>query len=472
MVFTHIARPYVLPSLADVKEASYWLDDVDHPTDKPRVIGEVTADVLVIGGGFTGLWSAIEVKTTHPHLDVVIVEGDAIAHGASGRNGGFVAASLTHGFANGLDWWPNELARLTQLGRDNLNDIESFIATHGIDCDWQRVGEINVATEDYQVESLASYVDRAAPFGEEFQWLDADHLRSRIQSPTYLGGLYDPDGVAICDPARLAWGLRDVALSMGVRIFEHSQVDHLEDRGARVVAHCALGTVTAGRVVLGTNAYPPLLRRLSYLVVPVYDSVLVTQPLSAQQRDEIGWRGNEGISDSGNQFHYYRPTVDGRILWGGFDATYHFRSGFGPQYEQTTGSWAKLADHFFTTFPQLEGLRFEYAWSGAIDTCTRFSMFWGTAMRGKVSYVAGYTGLGVAATRFGAQVAVDKLLGRHSDRLGLRMVNTTPLPFPPEPLRSATIQATRWSMDRADRNGGRRNLWLRLLDRLGMGFDS
>lgn len=472
MVFTHIARPYVLPSLADVKETSYWLDDVDHPTDKPRVVGALTADVVVIGGGFTGLWSAIEVKTTHPSLDVVIVEGSAIAHGASGRNGGFVASSLTHGFANGLDWWPTELARLTQLGRENLDQIEQFVARHSIDCDWQRVGEIDVATEEYQVENLAAYVERAQPYGEEFQWLDAAQVRGRVDSPTYLGGLFDPDGVAICDPARLAWGLRDVALSMGVRIYEHSTVEWLEDAGKSVVAHCPLGTVTAPRVVLGTNAYPPLLRRLKYLVVPVYDSVLVTEPLTTQQRADIGWSGNEGISDSGNQFHYYRPTVDGRILWGGFDATYHYGSGFGPQYEQTPSSWAKLADHFFTTFPQTEGLRFEYAWSGAIDTCTRFSMFWGQAMRGKVAYVAGYTGLGVAATRFGAQVAVDKLLGRDTDRLSLSMVNTTPLPFPPEPLRSATIQTTRWSMDRADRNNGRRNLWLRLLDRFGMGFDS
>jgi glycine/D-amino acid oxidase-like deaminating enzyme len=259
---------------------------------------------------------------------------------------------------------------------------------------------------------------------------------------------------------------------MGVRIYEHSMVEWLEDAGAAVVAHCELGTVTAPKVVLGTNAYPPLLKRLKYLVVPVYDSVLVTEPLSSEQRSDIGWHGNEGISDSGNQFHYYRPTVDGRILWGGFDATYHYGSGFGPQYERTTGSWAKLADHFFTTFPQLAGLRFEYAWSGAIDTCTRFSMFWGTAMRGKVTYVAGYTGLGVAATRFGAQVAVDKLLDRETDRRGLKMANTTPMPFPPEPLRSATINATRWSMDRADRNHGRRNLWLRTLDRMGMGFDS
>ena len=472
MAFSHSARPHVLPSLANVKEIPYWLDDIDHPTDNPRVVGDLRADLLIIGGGFTGLWAAIEAKTTHPELDVVIVEGDAIAHGASGRNGGFVAASLTHGFANGMEWWPDDMHKLVDLGHRNLDEMEQFVSSHKIDCDWQRVGEIDVATEDYQVEDLKSSVNAAAPYGEELIWLDEQQTRSRLNSPTYKGGLFDPDSVAICDPARLAWGLRDAALEMGVRIYEHSKVEWMEDSTKYVTAHCSLGTVVAPKVVLATNAYPPLLKRLKYFVVPVYDSVLVTEPLSTQQRADIGWSGNEGISDSGNQFHYYRPTVDGRILWGGFDATYHFRSGFGPQHEHSMKSWPKLADHFFTTFPQLEGLQFEYAWSGAIDTCTRFSAFWGMAMGGKLAYVQGYTGLGVGASRFGAQVCIDKLLGRTTDRLGLEMVNTMPVPFPPEPIRSAGINFTRWSLDRADQNKGKRNLWLRTLDRVGMGFDS
>ncbi len=472
MVFTHVARPHVLPSLADVKEVSYWLDDVDAPTDNPRVVGALKADLLIVGGGFTGLWAAIDARTNHPELDVVLVEGDAIAHGASGRNGGFVAASLTHGFANGLDRWPDDIHLLVKLGQQNLNEMEAFVAEHNIDCDWQRVGEMDVATEDYQIESLQEYVDIARPYGEELSWLTQEQTRARLNSPTYKGALLDPDSVAICDPARLAWGLRDVALSLGVRIFEHSKVEWIDDNDKTVTAHTALGSVTAPRVLLATNAYPPLLRRLKYLIVPVYDSVLVTQPLNAEQKSDIGWSGSEGISDSGNQFHYYRPTVDGRILWGGFDATYHYRSGFGPQHEHSMKSWPKLADHFFTTFPQLEGLKFEYAWSGAIDTCTRFSAFWGSAMDDKLVYVAGYTGLGVGASRFGAQVSLDKLLNRDTERSRLEMVNTLPKPFPPEPFRAAGINFTRWSLNRADNNGGKRNLWLRTLDRVGMGFDS
>ena len=133
---------------------------------------------------------------------------------------------------------------------------------------------------------------------------------------------------------------------------------------------------------------------------------------------------------------------------------------------------SKLAGHFFNTFPQLEGLQFSHAWGGAIDTCARFCVFWGTALAGRVAYAAGYTGLGVASTRFGAEVLLDLLSGQPTERTALRFVRTRPRPFPPEPLRYAGIQLTRWSLDQADRHNGRRNLWLRTLDRLGLGYDS
>jgi glycine/D-amino acid oxidase-like deaminating enzyme len=472
MSFSDEANPNVLPALADVLEESYWMDDEDWPDEKSRLVGENSADLLIVGGGFTGLWAAIEAKESNPNLDVALVEGKWIAHGASGRNGGFVAASLTHGFSNGLNRWPDELAQLTKLGQENLDAIEKFVRTEGIDCDWRRVGEIDVATEEYQVEELIEFGQLAKEYGEEFTWLNQTEVKAKLNSPTYLGGLYNPDGVALVDPARLAWGLRDSALKRGVRIYENTMVNELEDKKHKVRAVTDLGAISAPKVLLATNAFPPLIRRLKYLMVPVYDSVLVTEPLNQEQRASIGWDEYQGISDSGNQFHYYRPTEDGSILWGGYDATYNWRSGFGADYERTVDSWVKIGNHFFETFPQLEGIKFSHAWSGAIDTSTRFSAFWGQTMGKKLAYVAGYTGLGVGASRFGAQVAIDLLFDRDSDRRKLTMVNSKPIPFPPEPFRSAGINFTRWSLDKADRNQGKRNLWLRGLDRIGMGFDS
>jgi glycine/D-amino acid oxidase-like deaminating enzyme len=207
-------------------------------------------------------------------------------------------------------------------------------------------------------------------------------------------------------------------------------------------------------------------------VVPVYDYVLMTEPLSAAQLASLGWKDRRGAADLGNQFHYFRLTRDNRILWGGYDAVYYNGGRIRDEQDWRPATFAKLATHFFATFPQLEGVSFTHAWGGVIDTCSRFCAFFGTARRGKLAYAAGYTGLGVGATRFGAQVMLDLLEKVDTERTRLALVRSKPVPFPPEPLRSAVIQMTRSSLARADRNEGRRDLWLRLLDRLGLGFDS
>ena len=297
-------------------------------------------------------------------------------------------------------------------------------------------------------------------------------MRAEVDSPTYLAGLLDPAGTAMVEPARLAWGLRRACLDLGVRIHEQTLATGIVDDGRSFEVSTATGLVRADRVALATNGFPPLLRRLRLMTVPVYDHVLATEPLSRGQLDAIGWRGRQGVGDSSNLFHYYRLTRDNRIVWGGYDAVYHFGSRIAPSLEQNERTHALLAEHFFETFPQLAGLSFSHRWGGVIDTCTRFAAFFGTAYAGRLAYAMGYTGLGVAATRFGADVMLDLLDGEETERTRLRMVRERPLPFPPEPARSIGINLTRWSLERADRNAGRRNLWLRALDRVGLGFDS
>ena len=234
----------------------------------------------------------------------------------------------------------------------------------------------------------------------------------------------------------------------------------------------ARGSVRSDRVALATNVFPALLRRARLFTVPIYDYVLMTEPLSAAQQDAVGWRNRQGLADMANQFHYIRPTADNRILFGGYDAIYHYGRQVREAYEDRPASYRRLAEHFFAMFPQLEGLRFTHRWAGAIDTCTRFCAFYGLARRGRVAYTAGFTGLGVGATRFAADVLLDLLGGEQTARTRLEMVRRKPIPFPPEPIASAGIQFARWSLDRADHQEGRRNLLMRALDRLGLGFDS
>jgi len=274
------------------------------------------------------------------------------------------------------------------------------------------------------------------------------------------------------NPAQLAWGLKKACLDLGVQMYENSPVTKLEEEGNYVIAHTPNGSIRANRAALATNAFPPLLKRLSYYVVPVYDYALMTEPLTSEQRESIGWHGREGLSDTSRQFHYFRTTADGRILWGGYDAVYYWNNGFGEHLETSQEMFGRLAEHFFQAFPQLEGLRFSHAWGGAIDTCSRFAPFWGAVHYGKTAYSMGFTGLGVGATRFGAKVMLDLLDNRQTERTQLEFVRTKPLPFPPEPFRSIGIHLTRWSMEHVDRNGGHENLWLKAMDWLGLGFDS
>ncbi|MCE9646085.1 MAG: FAD-binding oxidoreductase [Chloroflexi bacterium] len=471
MIFSNTPQAGTLKSLADVKLTPFWLDDPDRPEHAPALNEQAQSDLLVIGAGFTGLWTALLARQADPDRDVVLLEAGSAAIGASGRNGGFMDASLTHSFQNGFNRWPAEMPKLIELGRQNLDGIEETIKRFNIDCDFIRSGEINVANEPYQVEELRQDAQVSAQHGMRVQFLDQEQIRARVNSPSYLAAVHDAD-VAMVNPARLAWGLRRACLELGVRLFEDTQVTGLEQKRGTILAKTQQGQVEAKKVALATNAFPPLLNRLSLYVVPVYDYVLMTEPLSKAQREAIGWKGREGVSDIGNQFHYYRTTADGRILWGGYDAIYYRNNEVAPHLENRPESFARLAEHFFQTFPQLTGLRFSHAWGGVIDTCSRYTAFWGRACRGKAAYSLGYTGLGVGASRFGAQVMLDLLGDQKTERTELQMVKSRPFPFPPEPFRSPIVNFTRWSLNRADANAGRRNLWLKLLDFLGLGFDS
>jgi len=464
-------------SLADTAHRVFWLDDLadEAKGTRTRLNGTVVADLAVVGGGYTGLWTAVLAKRANPDLHVVLLEAKRIGWAASGRNGGFCEASLTHGRENGLSRWPDEIDELDRLGLANLDAIEASEAEFGMDFEFERNGALDVAIEPHQVEWLHEAAADAASRGDDtVKLLDEHQVREEVDSPTYLGAIWNTRTSAILHPAKLAAELARVAEEAGVEIFEHSPVTRLDTPGSTGAVRLVTehGRIDATRAVLATNVFPSLLKRNRLMTVPVYDYVLMTEPLSDEQRASIGWANRQGIGDMANQFHYSRMTRDGRILYGGYDAIYHFGGRVRDTYEDRPESYEKLASHFFTTYPQLEGLRFTHRWAGAIDTSTQFTAFTGLAREGRVAYASGFTGLGVASTRFMAETMLDLLAGRDTERTRLKMVRTRPLPFPPEPAASLGINATRWSLDRADHDGGRRNMLLKTLDALGLGFDS
>lgn len=462
----NVPQPAVVArSLEGAVHRPFWIDDLGpEVTRYPQLEGDASAALVIVGGGYTGLWTALRAKEREPERSVILLEGERIGWAASGRNGGFCEASLTHGYENGKSRWPQEIETLERLGLENLERMQEAIERYGMDCEWERTGELNVAVEPHQLEWLAEESGGHV--------LDREATQAEVNSPTFLGSVWLKDSVAMVHPYKLATELARVATELGVTIHEGTRVRELVDVDGGVDVVTDRGTVSAGRVVLGTNVFPSLLKRNALMTVPVYDYALMTEPLSQEQLEAIGWTNRQGIGDMANQFHYYRITQDNRILFGGYDALYFWGRRVDEGHEYQPETWERLASHFFTTFPQLEGLKFTHKWAGPIDSSTQFCAFFGTARKDRVAYAAGFTGLGVGATAFAADVLLDLLSGADTERTRVEMVRKRPLPFPPEPFASVGINLTRWSMDRADHNEGKRNFILKALDAVGLGFDS
>ena len=443
---------------------------------------------MIVGGGLTGVWAALLAVEADPGRSVVLVEAGTLGWAASGRNGGFCSASLTHGLANGLARWPDELGLLQRLGAQNLDEIEQTVARHGIDCDLVRAGEVTMAVAPWQLDGLREDHEALTALGEPSELLDAGQARAVAGSPLYLGGLRDPRGTAVLDPARLLWGLADAAERLGVRIVEGTRVRAVRrdratgdvrldvedgsEKAAGAGGGAGRGRLRARRVLLATNAFAS--PRCAGPGRSSSRSGTTSWPPSRSPRSSRNrWAGtvSRGCPTPATGSTTAAPPTGGSSGAGTTRSTTSAptcppaasgaRRPSGPSPSTSCRPSRKL-----------EGVRFSHRWAGAIDTSTRFTAFWQRALGGAVVGVAGYTGLGVGASRFGARVALDLLDGRHTERTGLQMVRRRPMPFPPEPARWAGITMTRRSIARADEQAGRRDLWLRTLDRLGLGFDS
>lgn len=458
----------VRAALDGARPVPFWLDRAERPAARAALASTIDTDLVVVGGGYTGLWTALIAKERNPQRRVVLLEAKRIGWAASGRNGGFAEASLTHGPENGELHFARELDVIERLAVENFTAFRDTLARYDIDAEWEETGMLSVATEPHQVEWLADMArDHGVPL------LEGERLRQVGDSPLYRAGVLAHEGHAYVHPAKLAWGLAAAAERLGVEIYENTRGVRLRTpRGGMASIETPGGAVRAEQIALATNAFRSLLPAIRLFTVPIYDYVLMTEPLSDAQLDAIGWNGRHGITDSSREFHYYRKSADNRILFGGYDAVYHRGRKVRASHDQRPETFERLADHFLLTFPQLTGVRFTHTWGGAIDMSTQLVAFHGTARGGRVSYSAGYTGLGVVATRFGAEVMLDLLEGQDTERTGLKMSRRLPIPIPPEPFAYPLIQMMRRAVAKSDRNGGKDGFLLKLAGLFGVGFDS
>lgn len=453
-------------SLADVTMSPFWLDRPDAPEALPPLTAHRKADLLIVGGGFTGLWGAIQAKQAQPDLDVVLIEKGTVANGASGRPGGVVSTSVMHGLSNAVRVFPNDIAELERLGKENMHGFMQTLSDHGIDCHAEWGGELTVAVDADHIDALHREHELHLQYGHQAVFLDQDAVQAQIGSPRYKAGIWSKDISGTVHPALLAWGLKRTALSLGVEIFEGTELLALDEAGAKIEVKTPFGSVTAPKVLLATNAFASGHRGIRRRVVAIRDRVLATEPLCEQQMASIGWNNRQGVYDTRTQMNYMRLTKDNRIIFGG-RLGYAFAGTTSPGVDSDVQTYEPLADAFFDTFPQLQGLRFTHAWSGPIDLSTRMAVHFQRYHSGKVVYAGGYSGFGVSASRFGARIALDILDGSKTSESRLDFATQLPNVVPPEPFRWLGAQVTMYALDTADRKGGWRKPWLRLVSAMG-----
>jgi len=464
-----------LEALKDSKHCPLWHDLAERPEELPSLSKNEECELLIVGGGFTGLWAALQAKERAPEANIILIEQTFIGDGASGRNGGFINSSLAHGETNTEYQFPGEAEKLYNLGQQNMTELLASLEKYGIDADYEAVGETEVATNQGAVDALRKDFEEEVAEGDDVVWFDQAEMQAQVNSPTYLAGLWRKgDQNGIVNPIKICWGLKRVLLELGVRIFENTSLDDVKPLNkTQMQAYIGSHTIIADKVLMATNGFTSCLSKIRQSVIPVWDYQIATEPLTNEQLEAIGWhKTRHALGNHANMFHYYRMTKDNRITWGGGGAVrYYYGSNTDKkQCADIPERFEQLSKEFFETFPQLSGIKFSHRWSGIIATSSRFCMVPGTAFDGRVAWAVGYTGLGVGATRFGARIGIELLGYQPSDILKMKFVTKWTLPWVPEPFRWIGVRLTQKALVKADQNNGKRGLWLKLLDTFNLGF--
>jgi putative aminophosphonate oxidoreductase len=412
-----------------------WLEEAlaHEDLDERTLDGPVRADVCIVGGGYTGLWTAIRIKELEPAADVVIVEADICGGGPSGRNGGFA-----------LSWWPKietliervgeeEALRLARVAEAAVSELEDFCAREGIDAHFHRGGWLWTATSAAQVGGWNGAVQTAARLGAEpFRVVGAEELRERTGSPVHLSGLLDAQAATI-HAGFLARGLRRAALARGVRIYERSPMLELDRERGHV--RTPSGSIEAEAVVLALNAWALQIPELRRAIVAVSSDMIATAPMP-EKLAESGWAGGECVSNSRLMVHYYRTTRDGRIAFGRGGGRLAFGARVNANFDFNGRQTRELKEELPQLVPAAAGVQITHAWGGPIDRSRDgLPIFGRLPAHRRVVYATGFSGNGVAPSLTAAKILASSALGRDDEWSGSALNLGIPARFPPEPVR-------------------------------------
>ena len=431
---------------------SYWHETVSMEPGVP-LEGSTTCDVVIVGGGFSGLSTACELKRARPDLDVVVLEREVVGHGASGRNGGFAMPLLGWDLTYAVDKLGEQTARdAYALMYDAVAELKRTVAEEKIACDLEATGYLLLSTSKARTERVREEVALGRRLGFDLEWLEGDALSGHVKSDAFRGGLFDPHP-AILNPAKLVRGLLDVAKKLGVRVYERTPVTSMGD-GDTVRVATSSGSVSAKAAVLAVNGYGAALGFMSTRILPIHTYIVLTEPLSEAQIEAIGWTKRTSLETARNFIHYFRLTADNRILFGGEDAKLFWGGRYRDVDEAT---FSRLEATLAELFPALEGVEITHRWGGALGVT--FDMFPSMGVRGardNVFYATGYSGHGVALANYAGKILAPRIL----DRLGLPAPRDRPTPFfygrKPRSMLGPLVrflgtQVYRWGMQAQDR---------------------
>lgn len=420
---------------------SYWTASLAPDEPQPALQTDTKADVVIVGAGFTGLMTAIELKRAEPALDVVVCEYGMAGHGASSRNGSFGMTVVGLGLSLMAKLRGKQFMRDAHKYMERAVDtLSDFIDREHIDCDVRRPGFLRVATTQAQLHRLDKDYKLLESMGfSGFEQLDAEAVRGRVNSERYLGGLLE-QRLVLVQPAKLVREEKRLALRAGVRLYENTPVLGVEP-GTRFRLRTPRAVLEADRLVFATNAYSHLFGQIKSLQTPAFTYMMATAPLTDAQLETIGWQKGEGIEDARNLIHYYRMTDNRRLVIGGGPVGLSY--GNDMWADSNDKAWRHLAEHVEWLFPSLAPVRITHRWGGPFSVTTELTPAIGRIGDGRAFYSLGCVGHGVSASHLNAQVLRDMVLQRQSDLLDSPFVNRRVIPWPPEPIRSAMTRTMR-----------------------------
>jgi len=433
--------------MADYRTKSFWLSTAPYEPSPP-LAGDVSVDVAVVGGGFTGLSAALHLREAES-LDVAVLESEVVGFGASGRNAGFVMTLF--GLTMGLTGFRfgKQKAKEAHLYMERAVDyVGELVQKYQIDCEYERNGFLRVATTPAYAKRIQHEMELAHSLGiTGIEWLDAEQTAARVRSPLYLGAWWEPR-CALINPAKHAWGLKRAAEGLGVRFYEKTPTQAIERTADGVLLRTPNGSVRAKKLVLATNAYSHLIPQLRRKQVPAFTYIVLTEPLSKERLAPIGWQGREGIEDARNLVHYYRLTSENRLLMGGGNVL----TTFGDDMDRDLSGpvFRELEAYVPRVYPSLAGVRFTHRWGGPVSVPVDMAPAMGFLGDERIVYSLGCMGHGVSLTQLNGRTIADLLLGRQTDLTSVFFVNRKTIPWPPEPFRLVLGQAIRGYMRAED----------------------